>query len=75
MKLTSIQLHEETKKMLESKKTHPRESYESVINRVLESENIPSMDEMFKKGDKIKEKRKYSTEEIINLSHELWLKK
>jgi len=28
-----------------------------------------------KKGDKIKEKRRFSTEEIINLSHELWLKK
>lgn len=75
MKLTSIQLHEETKRILESKKKHPRESYESVINRVLESESIPSMDEMFKKGDKIKEKRRFSTEEIINLSHELWLKK
>lgn len=75
LKLTSIQLHEETKKRLEEKKTYPRESYDSVIKRVLESENIPSMEEMFKKGDKIKEKKKYTTKEIIDLTHDLGLKR
>ncbi len=75
LKLTSIQLHEETKKRLEEKKAYPRESYDSVIKRVLESENIPSMEEIFKIGDKLKQKKRYSTEEIINLSHELWSKR
>ena len=71
MKLTTIQLHEDTKKMIETKKVHPRESYESVLRRMLEREQIPSMEEMFKKGDKIKQKRRYSTKEIIDISHEL----
>ena len=71
MKLTSIQLYEETKKKLERKKTNPRESYDSVVNRILEDEEIPSMEEMFRIGDKIKQKRKYSTKEIIELTHEL----
>ena len=71
LKLTSIQLHEETKKKLESKKIHHRESYESVINRVLESDDVPSMEDMFKMGSNIKQKRKYSTKEIIGLTHRL----
>jgi len=71
MKLTSIQLYEETKKKLERKKSHPRESYDSVVNRILEDEEIPSMDEMFRIGDKIKQSRRYSTKEIIELSHRL----
>ena len=75
MKLTTVQLYEDTKKKLEMKKTHPRESYDSVIRRVIESEEIPSMEEMFEKGDKIKQRRSYSTKEIIKLSHELWLKR
>ncbi len=75
LKLTSIQLHEQTKKRLEEKKVYPRESYDSVIKRVLESENIPSMEEMFKRGDAIKQKRRYGTKEVITLSHELRLKR
>lgn len=71
MKLTSIQLYEETKKKLEKKKSHPRESYDSVVNRILEEEEIPSMEEMFKIGDNIKQSRRYSTKEIIELSHRL----
>ncbi len=71
LKLTSIQLYEETKKKLESKKAHTRESYDSVIRRMLEKEKIPSMQDMFRQGDKIGEKKKYSTEEIIKLSHEM----
>jgi len=60
-----------TKKKLESKKLHPRESYDSVIKRILESENIPTMESMFRQGDNLKEKKRYTTKEIIDLSHEL----
>ena len=70
MKLTTIQLHEDTKKKIETKKSHPRESYDSVLRRMLEKEEIPSMEEMFKHGDKIKQ-AKHATEEIIKMSHEL----
>lgn len=71
MKLTSIQLYEDTKGKLEDRKIHPRESYDSVLKRMLENEELPSMEEMFKIGDRLKQKRKYSTKEVINLSHEL----
>ena len=71
MKLTSIQLYEGTKKKLESKKSHPRESYDSVVNRILEDEEIPSMEEMFKRGDRIKEAKQYSTKEILDMIHKL----
>jgi len=71
LKISSIQLYEMTKKKLESKKLHPRESYDSVIKRILESENIPTMESMFRQGDNLKEKKKYTTKEIIDLSHEL----
>ena len=71
MKLSSIQLHEDTKEKLENKKIHSRESYDSVIRRILENEKIPSIEEMFRQGDKIKQKKKYATEEIIEMSHEL----
>ena len=70
MKLTSIQISMETKKKLDQKKIHPRESYESVIIRILENDEIPSLEEAFKLSDSIKQKRKYSTEEVIKLSHE-----
>lgn len=75
MKLTTIQLYEETKKKLEEKKAHPRESYDSLLRRMLESETIPSMEQMFKAGDKLQQKRGYSTEEVIELTHKLRLKK
>ena len=71
LKISSIQLYEMTKKKLESKKLHPRESYDSVIKRILESENIPTMESMFRQGDNLKEKKRYTTKEIIDLSHEL----
>lgn len=69
MKLTSIQLYEETKKKLESKKIHPRESYDSVIKKMLESEEIPSMEEMFRRSDKIKEQKRYTTKELLDMIH------
>ena len=69
MKLTSIQLYEETKKKLERKKAHPRESYDSVVNSILEDEEIPSMEEMFRQADKIKEQKKYTTKELLEMIH------
>ena len=71
MKLSSIQLHEDTKEKLENKKIHPRESYDSVLRRILENEKIPSIEEMFRQGDKLKQNKKYATKEIIEMSHEL----
>ena len=71
MKLTSIQVYEDTKERLEDKKIHPRESYDSVLKRVLENENLPSMEDMFGIGDKIKQKKKYTTKEVIEISHRL----
>lgn len=75
MKITSIQIYEDIKKKLEDKKAHPRESYDSVLRRMLENENVPSMEEMFKAGDQLKQKKKYTTKEVIALSHELREKK
>ena len=69
LKLTSIQLYEETKKKLERKKNHPRESYDSVVNRILEDEEIPSMEEMFRQADKIKDQKKYTTKELVDTIH------
>lgn len=71
MKLTSIQVHENTKEILENKKIYPRESYDSVLKRILENENLPSMEEMFRVGDNIKQKKKYTTKEVIEISHRL----
>ena len=71
MKLTTIQLYDETKKKLENKKIHPRESYDEVIKRVLGHETLPSMNEMFTKGDKLKQKKAYSDKEVISISHAL----
>lgn len=75
MKLTTVQLYEDTKRKLESKKLHQRESYDSALKRILEGEEIPSMEEMFRIGDGIKQKRRYTTKEIIKMSHEFWLKR
>lgn len=69
MKLTSIQLYEETKKKLERKKVHERETYDSVIKRMLEEEDIPSMDEVFREADKIKDQKKYTTKELVDMIH------
>lgn len=71
LKITTIQLYEDTKTKLNAKKDSPKESYDSVIRKLLEKESIPSMEEMFNQGDKIKQKKCYTTEEVINLTHEL----
>ncbi len=75
MKMTSIQLSEKTKKKLDSKKVHPRESYEDVIKRTIDEADIPNIKEMFKLSDKLKEGKTYSTEEVIRLTHKLRNKK
>ncbi|MEK6949305.1 MAG: NAD(P)H-hydrate dehydratase [Nanoarchaeota archaeon] len=41
------------------------------IKKILENEKLPSMEEMFRIGDKLKQKRRYSTEEVIEISHGL----
>lgn len=71
MGFTTIQLDDRIKEKLEHKKLHPKESYNKVLSRLLENEQIPNMEEMFKKSKEIKQKRKYTTQEIINLSHSL----
>lgn len=71
MKQTTIQVYEDTKERLEDKKIHPRESYDSVLKRMLENDEVPSMEEMFRIGDQMKQKKKYSTEEVTELSHRL----
>ncbi len=53
------------------KKPHSKESYDSVLKKMLEAEDIPSMEEVFRIGDSIKQKRRYSTEEVVKLTHEL----
>lgn len=69
MKLTTIQLYERTRINLERRKIHKRESYDTVIQRILERDAIPSMRKMFEIGDALKQDREYGTEEIIAISH------
>ena len=71
--LTTIQIRKETRKKLEMKKAHPRESYDAVLQRMFETESIsiPSMAEMFKIGDSMKQSRRYSTQEVVELTHRL----
>ncbi|HLD04130.1 MAG TPA: hypothetical protein VJG90_00265 [Candidatus Nanoarchaeia archaeon] len=71
MNLTTIQLKQDTKKKLEQKKLHPRESYDEVIQRVLELEGFPSVDEVVRIGNSIKQDKIYSTDEVIALTHRL----
>lgn len=71
MRITTIQLFEDTKKKLEKMKQHPRESYDMVLKRILETEDTLPMQEMFEYGDKLKQKKKYTTKQIIEMSHQL----
>ena len=73
--LTTIQVREETRKKLALKKAHPRESYEAMLQRILEADSIPSMEDMFRRSDSVKQTHKYSTEEVIKLSHDLRTKR
>ena len=70
IKITTIQLHEATRKKLECRKLHSRESYESVISRLIDDE-IPDIEEMFKLSDSLPQEREFTTAEVIALSHRL----
>ena len=69
MNLTTIQIREETRKNLERKKAHPRESYDAVLQRMLEADDVPSMEEMFRRADTIKEQKRYTTKELLDMVH------
>ncbi len=70
MGITTIQLYEGTRKRLEGKKLHPRESFDTVIKRLLEEDKFPTLEEMFKRSDKLKQSRNYTTEEIVEMTDE-----
>jgi predicted CopG family antitoxin len=70
MKITSIQVCEDTRKKLEGKKLYARESYNDVIERIMEDEDTPSMEEMFKRAEKMK-MEKYSTKDVVRIIREL----
>ena len=69
MKLTTIQVHMDTKQELEKRKKHGWESYEEVLKRLLEHEEVPSMKEMFQQGDTLKEMKRCSTSNVVKVSH------
>ncbi len=68
-KITSIQVYEDTKRKLERRKSYQEESYDTVIRRLIDMEDIPSMEEMFKEGDKLKQKKIYATKEVVDMIH------
>ncbi len=70
MKITTIQIYEDTRKMLAQKKK-AGESFDTVIRRMLELEDVPSMEEMFREADKIKQERVYSTGEVVRMIRKL----
>ncbi len=70
MKITSIQVHDDVRKKLEKLKLHSRESYNDVIERMIKDDEVPSMEEMFRRTDKLKQKRIYSTEEVVKMTDE-----
>jgi hypothetical protein len=69
MKITTIQVYEDTKRKLSQMKEHQTESYDSVLKRILEDKAIPSKEEMFKRADEIKEQKKYTTKELLRMIH------
>lgn len=69
MKTTTIQLYEGTRKQLEAKKLYQRESFDSVLKRLMKEEDFPTLEEMFERSKKLKH-RKYSTEEIVRMTDE-----
>lgn len=70
MSLTTIQVSRSTKKKLEQHKLHPRETYESVLRRVVREERVPPLDELFARGDRIPQKR-HTPQEIVAMIHEM----
>ncbi|MBI2135912.1 hypothetical protein HYU06_02490 [Candidatus Woesearchaeota archaeon] len=55
--------------MLLQKKQHPRETYDQIIKRIIENEEIPSMEEMFRRCDQIKDQKHYTTQQIVDMCH------
>lgn len=70
MNLTTIQVSQTTKRKLEHRKLHPRESYESVLRRVFREERGPTLEEVFKRGDQIPQKR-HTPQEVVAMIHEM----
>ena len=68
--MTTIQLSELTRKKIEKKKLYPKESYDAVLKRMLESDQIPDVEEMFRIGQKMNQAKHYSSKEIVEMSHE-----
>ena len=69
MKITTIQLYEGTRKQLEAKKLYSRESFDSVLQRIMKEDDFPTLEEMFERSKQLKH-RKYSTEEIVRMTDE-----
>lgn len=69
MHITTIQIDTETKKKLDQKRHHPRESYNDVLKRMVEADALPKLEEMFRLADQKKQKKVFSTKEVIELSH------
>ncbi len=70
-KLTTIQLREETRKQLEQRKQNPKESYDAVIQRMIDFEDVPTMEEMFKRADNMKMDKEYTPQEIVKMIKDL----
>jgi pantoate kinase len=75
MKLTTIQVREETRRELERRKSHPRETYDAIVTKMLKEHKAPTLEEAFAISDRFRQKRTYSTEEVVKMKHELWEKK
>ncbi len=66
--VTTIQLDEEVKKKLEMLKIHPRETYNEVIKRLIESSeeelSLQTIKNIEKALEDVKKGRVYSTKEV-----------
>lgn len=66
--VTTIQLDEEVKKKLEMMKIHPRETYNEVIKRLIESSeeefDVQTIKNIEKALEDVKKNRVYTTKEV-----------
>lgn len=69
MKQTTIQINEGIRKELEMRKLHPRESYNAVLGRMLETEQLPTLEQAFSLAEALKEPLKFSTKDVVGLIH------
>ena len=56
--------------MLTKRKIGPAESFDSVVRRLIDIEDIPSMEEVFKECDSRKQ-RKVSTKEVLQVIRDI----